>query len=388
MSQNYKDESNSKLLIIHAGADKCASSSLQSSLGVLNKRHPELQDYQFLRNNLLLKKNDPKAEEKDEYIRSIFRDTSSNSLIVSNEGLMGESLPSLKLLCKTALEDHNFEQVIITMYTRSPASHAISSYHQWFFRNKETLKNDIKITNGIGLNSNQLTPLERRLITIFSKSQSRNWYSIVSAIKAETNEFGEKVRLISNHIPTKENNYSLLYDFLNSTTIIDKYAHIYLSDFDKRSNDRFATELTHALSIVLCDYSRSDIFAPGPHELNHFLMALSLAYKESENSFNENLNQAYAGSQQNLKQLAYSIDEIAREGTTKYCKEFGLNTEQFFQVNTDIELPIIDYISKNTSERDGNDIKEFNLECVEKLSRIQKKIMNNVTWMQFAKKIF
>ena len=73
MSHNHKATNNPKLLIIHVGADKCASSSLQDALEALDKSHPELQDYQFLKNNLLLKRDDPKEEEKRKYIKSIFK---------------------------------------------------------------------------------------------------------------------------------------------------------------------------------------------------------------------------------------------------------------------------------------------------------------------------
>ena len=276
MIHNNEAKSEKKLLIIHAGADKCASSSLQQSLGALNKTYPHLQNYYFLKNNSLIKRNDSEAENKLSGIKKIFKERSSDTVIVSNEGLIGESLPSLPLLCKTALEDYCFDQVLIAMYSRSPASHAVSSYHQWFFRNRETLKTDIKTTESLGLNSDFLTPLERRLTAMTSRRQQRNWHQIIQNIKNETIDFGEKVQFLSSHIPTKENSYQLLTHFLESAAIAERYKHIPLSKFNRRSNDRFSEELTHAISIILCEdyYSRS--FTPGPHELNHFLSALSL----------------------------------------------------------------------------------------------------------------
>lgn len=388
MSHNHKATNNPKLLIIHVGADKCASSSLQDSLEALDKSHPELQDYQFLKNNLLLKRDDPKEEEKRKYIKSIFKKRCSNTLIVSNEGLIGESLPSLGLLCKTAFDDYNFERAIITMYTRSPASHAISSYHQWFFRDKKILESDIKAAQEIGLNSDLLAPLERRLIAVYSKKQYRNWNHVAKNINNQILEFNDRIKIVSKHIPTKEENYPLLSDFLESANVSDNYQHISLPDFEKRSNDRFSIELTHSLSILLCENAFSQMFAPGPHELNHFLMALSVAYKESQLTFDNNLNDTYTSYRQNLSILSSLLDELAREGTTKYCEEFNLEPELFFHPKTNELPPQIESIIKNTSKRDIHKIKAFNQSCIERSSRIYKKIVARVPWMKFARKVF
>ena len=388
MSNNYKAKSNSKLLIIHAGADKCASSSLQDSLEALNKSHPELQDFQFLKNNYLLKRNDPKEEEKTKYIQTIFTKNHSNTLIVSNEGLIGESLPSLRLLCKTAIEDHNFERIIITMYSRSPASHAISAYHQWFFRDKKVLTSDIEAAKEMGLNSDLLTPLERRLIAIYSKRQYRNWNAVTKNIKNQIHEYRDSVKLTSKHIPTKEKNYLLLSDFLKGAGILDNYQHISLEKFDERSNDRFSMELTYSISTLLCNNVISEIFIPGPHELNHFLSALSYAYKESEPMFQDSLNDAYTGYQQNLQIITTLLDELAREETTKYCEEFNLIPEQFIHSPSSKSLIKVESVAANISERSVDKVNSFNQKCTENASTIYKKIAARVPWMKFAKKVF
>lgn len=386
---NHEPDDNSKLLIIHAGADKCASSSLQASLGALNKSYPKLQDYQFLKNNLLLKNNDSGLKNKKlEYIKSIFEKTTSNTLILSNEGLMGESLPSLHFLCKIALKDYNFEKILITMYSRSPASHAISSYHQWFFRYKEILKNDIKVAQEAGLDSDLLTPLERRLIATLLRKQFRNWNTIIQNIRDQTHQFGRAIKLVSRHIPTKNNNYSLLSDFLESANILENYKHISLENLNKRANNRFAEELTHAFATLLCEDEYSEMFLPGPHELNQFFLALSMPYKDIKFTSNESLNKSYINLQQNLDHLTFSVDELARDGTTKYCKEFNLELEPFFHPNPGNILSTIELIKENSAIRDKKCIEAFNRNCINKVSESYKKLSCNVSWLRVARKVF
>ena len=386
---NHNPDHNSKLLIIHIGADKCASSSLQASLGALNKSYPELQNYQFLKNNLLLKNNESGPQPKKlEYLKSIFEKTTSSTLILSNEGLMGESLPSLHFLCKTALEDYNFKKILITMYSRSPASHAISSYHQWFFRYKEILKSDIKAVQDAGLDSDLLTPLERRLIVILSKKQFRNWNTIIQNVRDQTHQFGRAVKLVSRHIPTKDNNYSLLSDFLGSANILEKYRNISLAKLNKRANNRFSEQVTHAFATLLCKEEYSEMFLPGPHELNQFFLALSLPYKDVKFTSSESLDKSYIHLQQNLDQLTFSVDELARDGTTKYCKEFSLELESFFHRNPGNNLPAIELIKENLILRDKKLIEAFNRNCINKVSESYKKLSSNISWLRVARKVF
>ena len=387
MSNFLKGTGSPRLLIIHAGADKCASSSLQSSLHELNKKNPELQQYQFLANKYLLKTDESKAEENYLYVKSIFEKRTSDTVILSNEGLIGESLPSLRILCKVALEDYNFDKVIITIYSRSASSHAISSYHQWFFRNHEILKSDARATAEMGLKSCLLTPLERRLLSIkFKKIQYVDWNAIIQNIKIQTSRYGNSVRIISNHIPTPKNNYALLVNFLETTGIISNYKNISLAKYNIRSNDRFAEELTHSLSIALYEGAHSDIYIPGPHEMNDLLMALTTTYKDCESLFEKNLNQAYINHRENLNYLGQAVDDISREGTIKYCKQFNLKTEQFLQPKKHNNEFDIRSILKVIEKRKIHAINMFNENCIAKLSIAYKNMFNTVPWMQFAKK--
>jgi hypothetical protein len=82
------------------------------------------------------------------------------------------------------------------------------------------------------------------------------------------------------------------------------------------------------------------------------------------------------------------LDELAREGTTKYCEEFNLEPELFFHPKTNELPPQIESIIKNTSKRDIHKIKAFNQSCIERSSRIYKKIVARVPWMKFARKVF
>jgi len=81
MNPNPRAEGIKKLLIIHTGADKCASSSLQQSLGQLNKYHPELQSYHFLKNNLLVKRHDSEKDNKIAGIKKIFEEGTLTRLL-------------------------------------------------------------------------------------------------------------------------------------------------------------------------------------------------------------------------------------------------------------------------------------------------------------------
>jgi hypothetical protein len=87
--------------------------------------------------------------------------------------------------------------------------------------------------------------------------------------------------------------------------------------------------VTHAFATFSCKEEYSDIL-PGPHKLNQFFLTLSIPYKDVKFTSNESLNKSYIHLQQNIGHLTFSVNELARDRTTKYSKEFNLELESFF----------------------------------------------------------
>ena len=169
--------------------------------------------------------------------------------------------------------------------------------------------------------------------------------------------------------------------------IRERYKNIQLSKFDKRSNDRFSDELTHAISIMLCEDRYSGSFIPGPHESNQFLHSLSLALKSATNSAKEDLNEAYENHQNTLDFLSFTLDELAREGSMRYCEEFDIEPNLFFHTASQNNITTIEHIKEISTARNRNLISDYNKDCIYKVSKAYKKLTSSVPWMKLAKKL-
>lgn len=387
----FNRKANEKKLIMHVGSGKCASSSLQQSLAALNKGYPRLQDYQHLSKYKLLKYGDLDENIKRKYIESIVNERSSDTLIVSNEGLLSGSFPSIKPFCEAALNKNGFDLVIISMLTRSPSSHAISSFHQWHFRNRQMLKEDISLSEKIGINWKTLSPLERRLLAMCLQSEFRDWGDIVQKLKRETKEFGESVRIVSRHMPAKNNNYPLLQQFLEDATLSKNYKNHSVKKFETRSNDRFSEALTYAISSLISLENHTNPFVPKHYEMIPFVKALSLLNYDNDRKFADTMPVIYPGLERNLYILANCIDWHARHSVTSYCKEFNQNMDLFFNSSQpDLSVPLLDVIEevkKISQTRKIDEISTFNQSCIENLGLDFRRLSNEIPWIRIAEQL-
>ena len=259
-------------LVIHVGAQKCASSSLQASLRLVAQASEGALGFCFL-NPAQLRNADQALRQNHgtsfDYIDRVLTAESSSQVVVSHE-MLGNRPALVCSIAERALSEHGFDHVVISGYSRLQSSYHISSFSQWFFRDRKKLLEDLKVLACHGLDGKKFTALERSLLALSLVGKDRNWFGNYQRFCGGVKSLGDSVTVVSSHIPTRSLPYSLLDHFLSSTGLsldLDD-----LSSFDVRKNLSFNQALIHAMSAHLSALRpRQQSFFPGPHEGNRWL---------------------------------------------------------------------------------------------------------------------
>ena len=134
-------------LVIHVGAQKCASSSLQASLRLVAKASKGALGFCFL-NPAQLRKADQALQQNNDtvfvYIDRVLSAESSSQVVISHE-MMGNRPALVRSIAERALTQNNFDHVVISGYSRLQSSYHISAFSQWFFRDRKKLRDDLKV---------------------------------------------------------------------------------------------------------------------------------------------------------------------------------------------------------------------------------------------------
>ena len=153
-------------LVIHIGAQKCASSSLQASLQLVARRVKGGFGFCHLKPELLrgvdqaLETNDGEAFK---YIDSVFSSQDAYQVVVSHEMLCYRSELECAIVGR-ALEKHSFDHIVISGYSRLQSSYFVSELSQWNFRARAKLYSDMEVMLANKLGWRKFTALERSLL--------------------------------------------------------------------------------------------------------------------------------------------------------------------------------------------------------------------------------
>lgn len=272
-------------LVIHIGAQKCASSSLQASLRLVVQKAKGGLGFCHLRPDLLrdvnqlLSRNDESAFD---YIDACLSSRSDPQVVVSHE-MLGNRPALVGCICIAgrALEKHSFDHVVISGYSRLQSGFQISEFSQWGFRGRAKLYADIEVLLSHDLNWRKFTALERSLLAFSLGGKDRDWFSDYQSFCEFPSRFGQAVSVVSSHIPTQSKPYSLLKHFLASTGLnvdLDD-----LSSCDVRQNLSFSPVLVHSVSNYLSSLRpRCESFFPGPHAGNQWIFRVARRLFEAE----------------------------------------------------------------------------------------------------------
>ena len=347
-------------LVIHVGAQKCASSSLQASLRLVAQASKGGLGFCFLNPEKLrdadqaLKKNSKTAFH---YVDLVLSGQSSSKVVVSHE-MLGNRPALVCSIAERALEKHSFDHVVVSGYSRLQSNYHVSAFSQWFFRDRKKLLSDLKVLSKYNLNWRQFTALERSLLALSLVGKDRNWHSNYRRFCDGVKSLGDSVTVVSCHIPTRSHPYSLLEHFLSSTGIPLELEE--LESFDVRKNLSFHPVLIHGMSAYLSSLRPlQQSFFPHPHEGNRWLFRVCKRLSagqdlmaEFDSLFSPRLQHSLIG----------HLDCRASSSNKQYCELMSVDFS-YFQPSDEasllLEEELLDLARDTEQSRNAEDIGHF-----------------------------
>lgn len=236
-----------KTLIIHIGAPKCGSSSIQNFLRNNENSFDTKVKFFHLTVELLngLKNNEFVVLKKYEALFNQYNAENSTT-IVSLEALF-RSTEGVKNICEIA--QGKVDQIILIGYCRKQGGFIASGYHQWEYRNFDVIKSNFKTLTQYNLKPQNFTGLEKHLISI-----------LINEIKLESPwnwnyYFGELDKVLKKYngitrigvLPNKDFQFSLIDDFIQKSnlTLSTKYKN----QTEEKRNLQYNPNLVEAINI-------------------------------------------------------------------------------------------------------------------------------------------
>ena len=262
----------SRTLVIHVGAQKCASSSLQASLRLVHQALKGRFGFCFLNPAQLRSADVAIARQKGgafDYVDQVLSSQAADQVVISHE-MLGNRPALVSGIAERALGVFSFDRVVISGYTRLQSNYHVSAFAQWYFRDRKKLISDIKVFRQLGLPWRKFTAQERSLFALALSGKDRSWCANYRRFLAGVKHLSDRVRVVSCHIPTRQLPYSLLQHFVASTGL-DLGIEDLLS-MDVRKNQSFHPVVIHGVSSFSSELAANrQSFFPGPHEGNRWL---------------------------------------------------------------------------------------------------------------------
>lgn len=351
----------SRRLVIHIGAQKCASSSLQASLELVAKAAKGRFSFCHLQPELLRGVNHALEDKDGEtfgYIDDVLSSQDSCQVVVSHE-MMGNHPKLVCAIAGRALEKHSFDHVVISGYSRLQSSYYISEFSQWGFRGRAKLYADMEAVSAHNLDWRKFTALERSLLTVALVGNDRDWFADYQGFCRASELFGESVSVVSCHIPTRHHPYSLLNHFMSSCGMSCGLSD--LESLDVRENLSFQPLLIHAISSHLCALRPwRQSFFPRPHAGNQWLFAVGKRMAGAKNILLE-FNKLFSYDFQ--RALIGHLDCRSSVSNKKYCDLMSVDFN-YFQPSEGASLlsksDLLSLARQATQDRDLEAIKHLN----------------------------
>ena len=326
----------SRTLVIHVGAQKCASSSLQASLRLVHQALKGRLGFCFLNPAQLRAADLAIAKQGDGafgYIDHVLAHQTADQVVISHE-MLGNRPALVSAITERALAKFAFDRVVISGYTRLQSNYHVSAFAQWYFRDRKMLLSDIKVFRELGLPWRKFTAQERSLYALSLSGKDRNWCANYRRFLAGVKRFSGRVIVVSCHIPTRQLPYSLLQHFVGSTGLDLGLED--LASMDVRKNQSFHPVVIHGISSFSSDLAANrQSFFPGPHEGNRWLFRVCnrLAGQDDVmDEFQDLFPPAFE------RCLLNHLDSRTTVDNKEYCKMMSVD-ERYFQPSPDaVEL--------------------------------------------------
>ncbi|MEO1001808.1 MAG: hypothetical protein AAFX65_01705 [Cyanobacteria bacterium J06638_7] len=318
-----------KSLVIHFGAQKCGSSSIQSSLSSIARAGTDSFRYQLFDSEIasgLSSSDDQERTSSLQGLDHVLKGWKSGTLILSHEQL-GNLPASVNRIAERAITRFSADQVIAIGYSRIQSSYFQAEYRQWYFRAVARLRADMVFLEAQGLRADHFTPVERRMMveafnSFAARDPRRDWFHFYTILMHQAASSATPYVVKSNHIPTADRNYSLLADFVAKTGIL--CSPDLIKSLDRRANVSFSPVLCEAMAVALCNQTHDCAWIPGPHQGNAWLGSMNA--KVSAESFKPT---PLLCSQQLLRLAASAVDANFRASNYSYCELMNVERDYF-----------------------------------------------------------
>ena len=351
----------SRTLVIHVGAQKCASSSLQASLKLVHQALNGRFGYCFLNPAQLRSAELAIARKKEgafDYIDRELKRQVADQVVISHE-MLGNRPALVSAIADRAIHLFSFDRVVISGYTRLQSNYHVSAFAQWYFRDRKRLLLDVKLFRELGLPWRKFTAQERSLFALALSGKDRNWCANYRRIYAGVKHLAGQVQVVSCHIPTRRLPYSLLQHFVNSTGMSLGIGD--LASMDVRKNQSFHPILIHGASSFSSGLpANRQSFFPGPHEGNRWLFRVCDRLVDKDNvmaDFETLFSQDFERS------LLNHLDCRTADHNQQYCDLMSVDS-RYFQPSPEAVLKTSEELkgiaAQTADERDLKTIEAFN----------------------------
>lgn len=282
------------ILIIHIGAPKCASSSIQESLKKLSKINKKVyfhllkcgakdNDYPFKPDKFSIPQDDKDSIGK--VIKNLILSKKKIN-IISHESLFDSHSDKVTHILEEIGNKQYFKKIYIVGFVRKISSFIDSSFEQWHFRDKNFLLKQKSYLSKIGIDSNLLLPKERNLVSFLFKNKNYiGWNASLKKVdswKRIADNYSLDLSFGFDHIPVNNYEFDLLKRFLDLCKISFFFSDKELAAARVKVNKRYSFILTNAISMQIIDNPYLAKLMPKPHELNYFLEVISSNISKNE----------------------------------------------------------------------------------------------------------
>jgi len=318
----------SRKLVIHIGAQKCASSSLQASLRLYQEASQGSLEFFFANPGQLRSIDHSLSDQRPQnwtYLDRILASAVSDQVVVSHE-MLGNRPALVRAIAERATQVHGFDQVVVVGYTRLQSSYHVSAFGQWYFRDRKRLKADRQVFVQNDLPWEKFSALERSLFALVLVGKDRGWWGNYRKLKAELKTLDGDISIVSNHIPTRALPYSLLENFFDLVGFDSVVGN--LSEYDVRKNASFEPVLVHALSVHFASIGQRESCFPGPHEGNRWLFRVSDRIHDDAALIDE-IQTVFLP--KFSEQLIQQINQRCSETNRRYCRNMNVDSAYFLE---------------------------------------------------------
>jgi hypothetical protein len=327
-----------KKIIIHVGAPKCGSSTIQTFLSRNSSNLENKLGYWQIKMaendsvEVVEQKNHKSIREK------LINLSSSNDMVVVSHEVLYNRPDLVDVLCESA--GKIFDKIVIVGYARPSSDYIVSEYNQWHFRNKNLTNKTEKYLNDHDISSDLFLGLEKRLIFFIlfvsklPKHNPANWlrnYEYIEVIAKNRN-----AELMVGLLPNRNDKIGLLEDFCNKISLNLKVEQSI--DFNS-TNPKFSDSATEMINIA----TALDLINLDVHKNNEMIFKVS-----------KNINLDFQNSNEFLQYLKNYIDSFYLEDNTAFSEKYHLPINKLTPKKMLTESEVLSRIQKEVSLRKKN----------------------------------